>query len=125
MILGRDEERDSMARRVQECCPSVLDAPLSEKEASKLAKGFAALSDPARLRLLSLIAAEDGGEVCACELVEPLGRSQPTVSHHLKVLREAGLVEGEKRGTWVWYRVVPDALADLRASLAGTARQPA
>ena len=113
-----------MARRVQDCCPSVLDAPLSEKEASKLAKGFAALSDPARLRLLSLIAAEDGGEVCACELVEPLRRSQPTVSHHLKVLREAGLVEGEKRGTWVWYRVVPDALADLRASLAGTARQP-
>ncbi len=114
-----------MARRAQVCCPSVLDAPLSEKEAAKLAKGFAALADPARLRLLSLIAGQDEGEVCACELVEPLGRSQPTVSHHLKVLREAGLVEGERRGTWVWYRVVPDALADLRASLGGKARQRA
>jgi ArsR family transcriptional regulator len=108
---------------VQDCCPSVLDAPLSEKEAAKLAKGFAALADPARLRLLSLIAAQDEGEVCACELVEPLGRSQPTVSHHLKVLREAGLVEGDKRGTWVWYRIVPDALADLQASLSGKARE--
>jgi ArsR family transcriptional regulator len=108
---------------VQDCCPSVLDAPLSEKEAAKLAKGFAALADPARLRLLSLIAAQDEGEVCACELVEPLGRSQPTVSHHLKVLREAGLVEGDKRGTWVWYRIVPDALADLQESLSGKARQ--
>jgi ArsR family transcriptional regulator len=108
---------------VQDCCPSVLDAPLSEKEAAKLAKGFAALADPARLRLLSLIAAQDEGEVCACELVEPLGRSQPTVSHHLKVLREAGLVEGDKRGTWVWYRIVPDALADLQASLSGKVRQ--
>jgi ArsR family transcriptional regulator len=112
-----------VARRVQDCCPSVLDAPLSEKEAAKLAKGFAALADPARLRLLSLIAAQDEGEVCACELVEPLGRSQPTVSHHLKVLREAGLVEGDKRGTWVWYRIVPDALADLQASLSGKVRQ--
>jgi ArsR family transcriptional regulator len=108
---------------VQDCCPSVLDAPLSEKEAAKLAKGFAALADPARLRLLSLIAAQDEGEVCACELVEPLGRSQPTVSHHLKVLREAGLVEGDKRGTWVWYRIVPDALADLQESLSGKTRQ--
>jgi ArsR family transcriptional regulator, arsenate/arsenite/antimonite-responsive transcriptional repressor len=112
-------------RRLQDCCPSVLDAPLSEKDASTLAKGFAALADPARLRLLSLIAADEDGEVCACELVEPLERSQPTVSHHLKVLREAGLVEGEKRGTWVWYRVVPGALADLRSSLDATARQPA
>jgi ArsR family transcriptional regulator, arsenate/arsenite/antimonite-responsive transcriptional repressor len=112
-----------VTRRVQDCCPSVLDAPLSEKEAAKLAKGFAALADPARLRLLSLIAAQDEGEVCACELVEPLGRSQPTVSHHLKVLREAGLVEGDKRGTWVWYRIVPDALADLQESLSGKARQ--
>lgn len=114
-----------MARRAQQCCPSVLDAPLSQNDASRLAKAFAALADPARLRLLSLIAAGEDGEVCACELVEPLGRSQPTVSHHLKVLREAGLVEGERRGTWVWYRVRPEALAELRSSLDGTARQPA
>jgi ArsR family transcriptional regulator len=103
---------------LEECCPAVLAAPLTEAEAATLAKGFAALADPVRLRLLSLIAAQPEGEVCACQLVEPLGKSQPTVSHHLKVLREAGLVEGEKRGTWVWYRPLPEALDDLRASLA-------
>ena len=78
---------------------------------------FKALADPARLRLLSLIAASDGG-ACACDLIEPLGRSQPTVSHHLKVLREAGLVESERRGPWIWYRVVPERLEALRAALA-------
>lgn len=97
---------------VQDCCPSVLAAPLDEAEAEALAGAFSALADPARLRLLSLVAAAP--EVCACELVEPLGRSQPTVSHHLKVLFEAGLVTREKRGTWVWYAVVPDRLAALR-----------
>lgn len=99
------------------CCPSVLDAALDYPEATELAAAFAALADPARLRLLSLIAAQPAGEVCACDLVEPLGRSQPTVSHHLKVLFEAGLVERDKRGTWVWYRVVPRRLAELRAAL--------
>lgn len=106
-------------RTDDDCCPGILGAPLSEHDAASLAKQFGALADPARLRLLSLIAAQDGGEVCACELVEPLGKSQPTVSHHLKVLREAGLVEGEKRGTWVWYRVVPGAVADLEHALSG------
>ena len=88
-------------------------------EPAKLRPGYAnfAVADPARLRLLSLIAAQPGGQ-CACDLVEPLGKSQPTVSHHLKVLYEAGLVDREKRGTWVWYRVVPDRLAALRAALA-------
>lgn len=100
------------------CCPSVSEAPLDEAEATTLAKGFAALADPARLRLLSLIAADDAGEVCACDLVEPLNRSQPTVSHHLKVLYEAGLVDREKRGTWVWYRLVPERLDALRKALA-------
>jgi ArsR family transcriptional regulator len=115
-----------MARRTPaECCSGILDAPLSEQDATKLAKQFGALSDPARLRLLSLIAAQAEGEVCACELVEPLGRSQPTVSHHLKVLREAGLIEGDKRGTWVWYRVVPDALAHLEHALSGAVKSPA
>jgi ArsR family transcriptional regulator len=102
---------------VEACCPSIADAPLSEAAASELARAFAALGDPARLRLLSLIASQEAGEVCACELVEPLGRAQPTVSHHLKVLREAGLVESDKRGTWVWYRAVPDRLAELQALL--------
>ncbi|MEO5838110.1 MAG: metalloregulator ArsR/SmtB family transcription factor [Acidimicrobiales bacterium] len=100
---------------VATCCPSVLDAPLKERDAQQLASAFAALSDPVRLRLLSLIAAE--GEMCACDLVEPVGKSQPTVSHHLKVLHEAGLVERDRRGTWMWYRVVPERLNQLREVL--------
>jgi ArsR family transcriptional regulator len=97
---------------ISNCCPSVLDAPLKERDAQQLASAFAALSDPVRLRLISLIAAE--GEICACDLVEPVGKSQPTVSHHLKVLHEAGLVERDRRGTWMWYRVVPARLNQLR-----------
>ena len=91
---------------------------MTETEAAELASAFAALADPARLRLLSLIASQPTGEVCACDLVEPLGRSQPTVSHHLKVLHEAGLVARAKRGTWVWYRLVPQRWDGLRESLA-------
>ncbi len=107
----------SISREQEPCCASVLEAPLEAHEAATLAAAFAALADPARLRLLSLIAAQPGGQ-CACDLVEPLGKSQPTVSHHLKVLYEAGLVDREKRGTWVWYRVVPERVAALRAALA-------
>jgi ArsR family transcriptional regulator, arsenate/arsenite/antimonite-responsive transcriptional repressor len=99
------------------CCPSLLDAPLDPGAAVELAAAFAALADPARLRLLSLIAAQPSGEVCACDLVAPLGKSQPTVSHHLKVLYEAGLVDRERRGTWVWYRVERARLAALRVAL--------
>ena len=102
----------------EDCCPSILVEPLHEPEAGELASGFAALADPARLRLFSLIAAQPEGEVCACALVEPLGRSQPTVSHHLRVLYQAGLVDREKRGTWVWYRARPERLEALRSSLA-------
>ena len=81
-----------------------------------LARAFAALADPVRLRLLSLVAA--AGEVCSCELQEPLGKSQPTISHHTKALADAGLIQGEKRGRWVWWRVVPDRVEALRAALA-------
>jgi ArsR family transcriptional regulator len=105
---------------VEDCCPSILAAPLDESDAAELARGFAALADPARLRLFSLIAAQPEGEVCACALVEPLGRSQPTVSHHLRVLYEAGLVDREKRGTWVWYRPVPGRVEALRTALAAS-----
>ncbi len=77
-----------------------------------------ALADPVRLRLVSLLSTADGGAVCACDLVEPVGKSQPTVSHHLKVLTEAGLVTSEKRGRNVWYAVVPAAVEALRAALA-------
>jgi len=104
----------------EECCSSVLDAPLAEPQAAVLARGFAALGDPVRLRLLSLIAA--AGEVCACELLKPLGRSQPTVSHHTKALADAGLITGEKRGRWVWWSVVRPALAELAAALAAEGR---
>ncbi|MBV9411936.1 MAG: helix-turn-helix transcriptional regulator [Acidimicrobiia bacterium] len=104
--------------RVLEGCCSVLVEPIDESSAAELAQGFHALADPARLRLLSLIAAQPAGEVCACDLVEPLGKAQPTVSHHLKVLYEAGLVDRDKRGSWIWYRVVPGRLDALRAALA-------
>src|SRR5262249_3514519 len=106
-----------VATITDECCPSVLAAPLDDREAAELAAGFAALADPVRLRLLSVLAAADAGEVCACDFVEPLDRSQPTVSHHLKVLTDAGLVTGDKRGRWVWYRLVPERFDALRSAL--------
>ncbi|MGP0028961.1 MAG: ArsR/SmtB family transcription factor [Acidimicrobiales bacterium] len=101
------------------CCPSVLAAPLDATEAEGLATGFSALSDPVRLRVLSLLAAAPDGEVCVCEFVLPLGKSQPTISHHLKVLSEAGLVRGERRGKWVWYSLDRDRLAALTAAIDG------
>lgn len=104
------------------CCPSLLDSPLAEHEADDLARAFAALGDPVRLRLLSLVA--DAGEVCTCELLEPLGKAQPTVSHHTKVLADVGLITGEKRGRWVWWSVVPERVAELRDALAA-AKAPA
>jgi len=99
------------------CCPPVRHSALDEDQASVLAQSFAALSDPIRLRLFSIIAASTADEVCACDLVEPSGRSQPTVSHHMKILVDAGLVDREKRGLWVWYRLVPGRLDALRAVL--------
>jgi ArsR family transcriptional regulator, arsenate/arsenite/antimonite-responsive transcriptional repressor len=98
------------------CCGPVRSVALDEYQADLLARSFAALADPIRLRLLSFIASADD-EVCACDLVEPSGRSQPTVSHHMKILCDAGLVEREKRGLWVWYRVVADRLDALRSAL--------
>jgi ArsR family transcriptional regulator len=95
----------------------ITDAALTDVEAIELAGIFAALSDPVRLRLLSIVASD--GEVCSCNLEEPLGKSQPTVSHHTKVLTEAGLIEGEKRGRWMWWRVVPAQMERLRDLLGG------
>lgn len=100
------------------CCTPVRADTLSEADAELLARSFAALADPIRLRLLSFIASADADEVCACDLVEPSGRSQPTVSHHMKILVDAGLVTREKRGLWVWYHAVPSRLDALRAVLA-------
>ena len=95
------------------CCPPMVSEALSTHAAADLARGFKALGDPVRLRLLSLIAARAGDEVCVCELTDAFTLTGPTISHHLKVLREAGLVDSERRGTWVYYRVVPAKLAAL------------
>jgi ArsR family transcriptional regulator, arsenate/arsenite/antimonite-responsive transcriptional repressor len=99
------------------CCASVTSAPMNEDEALELSRVLAALADPVRLRLLSLVASRD--EICSCDLEGPLGKSQPTVSHHTKVLAEAGLLVGEKRGRWMWWRVDPHRLATVRQALGG------
>ena len=90
---------------------------LSAAQAEALARVFKALADPVRLRLLSMIAGADGGEACVCELTVGFDLSGPTISHHLKVLREAGLIEGDRRGTWIYYRVLPQALETASAAL--------
>ena len=99
-------------------CPPLLEGQLSQKEADQLAGALKVLAEPARLRLLSLIQAQPDGEACVCHLTEPLGLSQPTVSHHLKVLLDAGLVEREQRGSWAFFRVRPEPLAAIRDVLA-------
>ncbi|EGX60886.1 ArsR family transcriptional regulator [Streptomyces zinciresistens K42] len=100
------------------CCPGLASAPLDEDQAAELAKVFKALGDPVRLRLLSMIASRgEGGEVCVCELTPAFDLSQPTISHHLKLLRQAGLIDCERRGTWVYYWVLPTALDRLAVVL--------
>lgn len=107
------------------CCAPLSGPALSEAEAAELAKVFKALSDPVRLRLLNLIASVEGGEACVCDLTGPFDLTAPTISHHLKVLRQAGLIEGERRGTWVYYRVVPGRLTRLSGLFALPALAPA
>jgi len=99
------------------CCPPVLQGRLSQADAEQLAAAFKAIADPARLRLLNFIAAQPSGEACVCYLMQPLDISQPTVSHHLKVMYDAGLLDRERRGTWVYYRIVPQRLMALRDAL--------
>ena len=95
------------------CCPSGLTAPMDRDTAESVAKLLKAVADPARLQLLALLKSSPGGESCVCDLTVPLGLSQPTVSHHLGVLTKAGLVERESRGTWAWYSVNAERLAEL------------
>jgi ArsR family transcriptional regulator, arsenate/arsenite/antimonite-responsive transcriptional repressor len=105
-------------------CPAIVAGKLSPAQAETVAAVFRALADPARVRLLSLIAAQPSAEACACHFTERLGLSQPTVSHHLKVLREAGLLERERRGSWLYYRVASERLAAVADVLApGAARR--
>ncbi|HET8661983.1 MAG TPA: metalloregulator ArsR/SmtB family transcription factor [Micromonosporaceae bacterium] len=99
------------------CCEPLAREPLDSNQAATLAPMFKALGDPVRLRLLSMIASTAGGEACVCDLTGPFDVTGPTISHHLRVLREAGLIEGERRGTWVYYRVVPDVLDRLAGIL--------
>ncbi len=97
------------------CCSPLSREPLSAAEANQIVPLLKALADPVRLRLMSLVASHEGGEACICDLNPAFDLSQPTISHHLKVLHEAGLLEREKRGVWVYYRARTEALADLGA----------
>jgi len=106
-------------KTIESCCAPVLAAPLDEKGAAELARAFKVLADPVRLRLLSLIAAMPQGTACSCYLEEPVAKSQPTVSHHLSLLADAGLITKEKVGRWVMCSVVPERLAVLRDALGG------
>jgi len=99
------------------CSPPLTGQPLGESAAAGLAQIFRALGDPVRFRLVSLIGAHQGGEVCVCDLTSAFSLTQPTISHHLKVLREAGIIDSERRGTWVYYRLVPAALERMGALL--------
>jgi len=96
-----------------ECCPAGLTAPLARDAAEDLAHLLKAVADPTRLQLLALIRASNRGEACVCDLTDPLDIAQPTVSHHLKVLTETGWVTSERRGSWIWYRIRPDAVSRL------------
>lgn len=100
------------------CCTPVFEGVIDEADAVETARALAALGDPVRLRIVSLLAAAPGGSACGCELESPLGLSQPTVSHHLRILREAGLVTGHREGRWVHYRVVSSRLDEIRQVLA-------
>ena len=102
------------------CSPGAV--PLDAGRAAALAERLGALADPVRLQILSMIASAPAGEVCACDFVGPIGKSQPTISHHLKVLTAADLVETERRGRWIWYRLAPDAIEDATAALATALR---
>ncbi|WP_250448441.1 metalloregulator ArsR/SmtB family transcription factor [Actinotalea sp. C106] len=105
------------------CCAPLARTPLSAKDAQGLAVVLKAIADPARLRLLSLVAARENGEACVCDLTEPVGLSQPTVSHHLRTLADAGLLRREKRGVWAYYSLVPGALDEI-ARVLTTAGRP-
>lgn len=104
------------------CCSPLTAGALGEEAAERIARVFRALGDRHRVRLLSMIAAADGGEACICDLTAPVGLSQPTVSHHMKLLTEAGLITRDQRGKWAYYRVVPEAMEALGDTLRVTAR---
>ncbi|MFD7509190.1 ArsR/SmtB family transcription factor [Streptomyces sp. NPDC059853] len=110
--------------RSDTCCPRLLETPLDEAQSAELAQVFKALGDPVRVRLLSMIASQPGGEICVCDLTPAFDLSQPTISHHLKLLRQAGLIDSERRGTWVHYRLVPETTDRLAVILTRPAELP-
>ena len=114
---GAEEQVLAQLAEVVGCCPPLAREPLSAPQSIELARVFKAMGDPVRLRLLSLIASHAGGEACVCDLTDVFDLSGPTISHHLKVLREAGLITGERRGTWIYYRLRPELLAQVSAVL--------
>ncbi|MER7796577.1 metalloregulator ArsR/SmtB family transcription factor [Microbacterium sp. NPDC096154] len=101
------------------CCAPLVREPLGAEDAEELARAIKALADPTRLRLLSIVAASEGREACVCDLTEPVGLAQPTVSHHLKILAEAGFLSRSKRGTWAYYALVPGSLDRIAEVLKG------
>ncbi len=103
---------------ISACCAPLTRAAIAPDHAESLSRSLKALADPARLRLISMVAAHEGAEACVCDLTEPLGLSQPTVSHHLRVLVDAGYLSRTKRGTWAYYRLVPGSLDSIAGLLA-------
>ncbi|WP_285778383.1 metalloregulator ArsR/SmtB family transcription factor [Microtetraspora sp. NBRC 13810] len=104
--------------KVLDCCTPLAREPLGEEKSTTLARVFKALGDPVRLRIVSIVASHQGGEACVCDLTASFDLAQPTISHHLKVLKDVGLLTSERRASWVYYRIVPERLAELSALLA-------
>lgn len=107
----------TLLAETQVCCAPVTGTPITAGQAEQLARLLKAIAEPTRLRLLSLVAAHQGQEACVCDLTDPVGLSQPTVSHHLKVLVDAGLLTRDKRGVWAYYRLVPERLTEVATAL--------
>jgi ArsR family transcriptional regulator len=118
-LMPRSSRSDLPLISTAACCTLLTDPSLSATDAEKLAHALKAVADPARLQLLSMVSAHDGGEACICDLTGPVGLSQPTVSHHMKILVDAGLLERDQRGKWAYYRLVPGALDELASALTG------
>ena len=115
------QSRPELPLLADACCTPLLREPLTASQAADLARVLKALADQTRLRLVSMVAAHEGGEACVCDLTEPLGLTQPTVSHHLKILVDAGIFTRDQRGKWAYYSLVPRALDALSAVLSGSA----
>jgi ArsR family transcriptional regulator, arsenate/arsenite/antimonite-responsive transcriptional repressor len=116
-LLTRDAAEADAAAAPAACCGPLTRETITPADAEVFARRLKALADPVRLRLVSIVAASEGQEACVCDLIEPVGLSQPTVSHHLKILTEAGYLSRSKRGTWAYYRLVPGALEAVAAPL--------